>query len=50
MSAWPNEIRLVHGDKPARRALADALRERYVDQSSDVDILLPGIDEETGMG
>lgn len=50
MSAWPNEIRLVHGDKPARRALADALRERYVEQSSDVDILLPGIDEEIGMG
>ncbi|MBZ9664923.1 hypothetical protein H3221_009180 [Pseudomonas sp. LMG 31766] len=50
MSAWPNEIRPVHGEKPARRALAGALRERYVDQSSDVDILLPGIDEETGMG
>lgn len=50
MSAWSNEIRLVHGDKPARRALADILRERYVDQSSGVDILLPGIDEEAGMG
>lgn len=50
MVAWPNEIRLVHGDKPSRHALADALRERYVDQSSDVDILLPGIDEDTGMG
>lgn len=49
MRQWPSEVRIVHGEKPARRALADALRELYI-EGLDVNILLPGIDVEVGMG
>lgn len=50
MRQWPSEVRIVHGEKLARRALAGTLKERYVDQGLDVNILLPGIDVEARMG
>jgi metallo-beta-lactamase family protein len=42
MREWPSEVRLVHGDNPARQALAQVLRERYTDQDRQVTIILPG--------
>lgn len=38
MARWPARIRLVHGDPPARRALAARLREIYVKKALDVQI------------
>ncbi|RIA36346.1 metallo-beta-lactamase family protein [Ectopseudomonas oleovorans] len=46
MRHWPSEVRIVHGDKSARHGLSKVLRERYVGQSTHLDILLPGLDDE----
>lgn len=40
MRGWPTQIRVVHGEKGAKRALATALVERY--QNNPVDISIPG--------
>lgn len=42
MREWPSEIRLVHGDNPARTALAQRLRERYACEGRQAKIILPG--------
>lgn len=43
MEQWPGEIRLVHGDMPAKCALANAIRERYLSQALNGNIILSGI-------
>ena len=39
MASWPGEIRLVHGDDQAKRALADSLAQRYQDRGQECRIL-----------
>jgi len=41
MSQWPEEIRLVHGEERARRALAKELLSLYRAQNKRVDVLVP---------
>ncbi|KQB55300.1 MBL fold metallo-hydrolase [Pseudomonas endophytica] len=41
MSQWPEEIRLVHGEEQARRALATELLSLYRAQNKRVDVLVP---------
>ena len=41
MSQWPAQIRLVHGEEPARKALAKELLGLYRAQNKVVDVLIP---------
>ena len=41
MTEWPEEIRLVHGEEPARKALARELLSLYRAQNRVVDVLVP---------
>lgn len=41
MSQWPAQIRLIHGEEPARKALAKELLGLYRAQNKVVDVLIP---------
>ena len=41
MREWPGEIRLVHGEASAKRALAELLRSRYEQRNRPVTIVTP---------
>ncbi|HTO18667.1 MAG TPA: MBL fold metallo-hydrolase [Pseudomonas sp.] len=40
MRRWPSHIRLVHGEREARRQLADVLRQRYKARQVDLEIVM----------
>ena len=40
MRHWPSHIRLVHGEREARRQLADVLRQRYKARQVDLEIVM----------
>lgn len=41
MRRWPQEIRVVHGDPGAKRALAEVLRQRYREKGGECDVHIP---------
>lgn len=41
MQTWPKQVRLVHGEMPAKKALARALKNMYQAQGSTVDVQIP---------
>ena len=41
MQTWPKQVRLVHGEMPAKKALARALKNMYQAQGSIVDVQIP---------
>lgn len=41
MQTWPKEVRLVHGEMPAKKALASALKNMYQAQGRSVDVQIP---------
>lgn len=41
MKQWPKQIRLIHGEDPAKQQLAEVLRARYRDAGKAGDISIP---------
>jgi metallo-beta-lactamase family protein len=42
MDEWPSEIRLVHGEAGAKKALADVLRRKYSLAKREGDVVIAG--------
>jgi metallo-beta-lactamase family protein len=39
MQQWPTEIRIVHGEEGAKRAMADILEARYAESEKKLELM-----------